>query len=270
MNRIDAAFKRLRREKKKAVVLFATAGDPSVRVTQEFLRFAEEAGVDCVELGVPFSDPLADGPVIQASSLRVIRKGLNLRGILRLVRDARRKGLRMPIVLMTSYNPVLQYGPRKAFAEAKMSGVDGIIIPDLPVHEAEADGILKLGRDFGVHNILMIAPTTTAARKRLVASRARGFLYYVSLRGVTGGRTWAGYPFTGDVGRLRKTARLPVCVGFGISNPRQAAEIARCSDGIIVGSAIVANLARHSGKGLGPRSRAWIRSFVRAVKGSAR
>jgi tryptophan synthase alpha chain len=270
VNRIDAAFKTLRRRKKKALILFVTAGDPSERVTLEFLRFAEEAGVDCVEIGVPFSDPLADGPVIQASSFRAIRKGVNLRRILALVRRARREGLRMPLVLMSSYNPLLQYGPKRVFAEAKVSGIDGIIIPDLPVHEAEAAGVLRLGRDFGVHNILMIAPTTTEARKRLVASKARGFLYYVSLKGVTGARAWSGYPFTGNVARLRRKTKLPVCVGFGISNPRQAADIARAADGVIVGSAVVADLARRSGRGLTAASRAWIRGFVRAVKGGAR
>lgn len=264
MNRIDAVFQNLKRKRQKALILFATAGDPSMDITRQFLRYAEKAGVDCVELGVPFSDPLADGPVIQAASFRALGRGVSLDAILRLVRAERRRGLRIPIALMTSYNPVYRFGVKRAFATAKMSGVDGFIIPDLPYDEAGP--ALKLAGDFGVHLILMMTPTTTEARKKAVLRRGRGFIYYVSLKGVTGERERRKYPFDKEVRRLASRASAPVCVGFGISTPEQAADIARFAGGVIVGSAVVRDLDRYSKRGLSARSKAHIDSFARAVK----
>lgn len=265
MNRIDATFKKLKQNRQKAAIAFFTAGDPSLKVTREVLRFAEQAGVDLVEIGVPFSDPLADGPVIQASSFRALERGTSLADILRLVREERRKGLSIPIVIMTSFNPVLNFGVTKAIAEAKRAGVDGFIIPDLPYHEAGA--VFSESKRLGLRLILMITPTTDRARRRELLRRANGFLYYVSLTGLTGERKRAHYPFKADVALIRRSTRVPVCVGFGISEPRQARDIAKFSDGIIVGSAIVRDLAEHSRTGLSAVSRRCIAGFVRGAKG---
>lgn len=265
-NRIDRAFNALARRGKKALVLFVTAGDPSLGVTRQVLRFCDECGVDCVEIGVPFSDPLADGPVIQAASRRALRRGVNLKKIFALLRAERRRGLKLPIALMSSYNPLFRFGVTKALRACAASGVDGLIVPDLPAHESA-----RLGREAeksGIREILMVAPTTTAGRRARILRRARGFVYYVSLTGVTGARRRSRYPFRADLAALRRKARLPVCVGFGISDPGQARAIARFSDGVIVGSAVVAHLNHHSRGGLSAKSRAWVRAFLTAVRGA--
>ena len=264
MNRIDAVFKGLKRRKQKALIAFVTAGDPSLEVTRQFLRFAEEAGVDLVELGVPFSDPLADGPVIQASSFRALKKHVNLSAILKLVREERRRGLKIPVLLMTSVNPIHYFGIKKALAAAKISGIDGFIVPDLPIQESGE--MLKLATAFGLHDVLMLTPTTTRDREKKIVRKGHGFLYYVSLTGVTGERKRGDFPFRGEIGRLRRASRTPVCVGFGISTPDQARSIARFSDGVIVGSAIVRHLDAHSKRGLSPASKRLVRGFVNAVK----
>lgn len=264
MNRIDQRFKILKKLKQKAVVIFVTAGDPSLEVTRQVLRFADKIGVDCVELGVPFSDPLADGPVIQASSFRALQKNVNLQQIMDLVRRERKAGIRVPIALMSSINPVFHYGMAKAAAAARRSGVDAWILPDLPVHEAA--GLLN-GKAADSHNILMVTPTTEPARRKSILQKAKGFIYYVSLTGVTGLRKRANYPFKPDVQRLRRGTHAPVCVGFGVSTPQQARDISKFADGVIVGSAIVRHLSANSRKGLSESSKRFIRSFVSAVKG---
>lgn len=263
-NRIDAAFRRLRARGEKAAILFVTAGDPSLAVTRQFLRFAEESGVDVVELGVPFSDPIADGPVIQASSYRALLRGVNYDKILKLVREERRAGLRVPIALMSSFNPLYRYGTRKALAAAKIAGVDGFIVPDLPVHEAGE--FMRCAEDYGLHEILMATPTTAPARMERICAKARGFIYYVSITGVTGERARTTYEFRADVERLRRRTRVPVCVGFGVSTPEQAREIAAFSDGVIVGSALVRDMDLHSKKSLSPATRRLISGIVRGVK----
>ncbi len=265
MNRIDERFKELRRARQKAVIVFVTAGDPSLGVTRQALRHAEKSGVDLVELGVPFSDPLADGPVIQAASFRALKRGVTFSKILDLVRAERRAGLTLPLVLMTSFNPVHRYGPRRAFEAAQRAGADGFIIPDLPFHEAS--NLLREARRLGLRLILMLTPTTSPERKTRILRKAGGFLYYVSLTGVTGERRRSAYPFRRDVLRIRRRTRVPLCVGFGVSTPREAAEISRFADGVIVGSAVVRNLDAHSRAGLSLQSKRWIAAFARAVKG---
>jgi len=265
MNRMDARFAQLNKMKKKAVIAFVTAGDPSLEVTRQFLRYADKIGVDLVELGVPFSDPLADGPVIQAAGYRALRRGVHLTAILKLVREERRGGLQIPIALMTSVNPIYSFGLKKSCLAAKIAGVDGFIVPDLPVHEAGE--FIRLTKECGLHNILMLTPTTTREREKKILKLGRGFLYYVSLTGVTGERSQrVELPFASDVKRQRKMTRTPVCVGFGVSTPKQAKQIATFSDGVIIGSAIVRHLDTHSKRGLSPSSKALVKSFVRAVK----
>jgi tryptophan synthase alpha chain len=264
MNRIDAKFKELNRNRKKALILFVTAGDPSWAVTRQVLRFCERVGVDVVELGVPFSDPLADGPVIQASSHRALQRGVTLDKILQFVRSERKKGLKIPLVLMSSYNPLFQKGIKNTLVKASRYGVDGLIVPDLPLHEAKP--IIGHCHQHGLSLICMTTPTTSKARKVVIAKRSRGFIYYVSLAGVTGERQRSRYPFRQDVLRIKKQASVPVCVGFGISTTGQARTISRFSDGVIVGSALVRHLNEHSKQSLSASSRKFIQSFLKAVK----
>lgn len=264
MNRMDATFKRLKREGKKAVVFFVTAGDPSIKVTRQVLRYAEKTGVDLMELGVPFSDSLADGPVIQASSLRAIRRGIDLKRVLSFVRSERIKGLKMPLVLMTSFNVIHRMGVPNFLKAAERSGVDGFILPDLPLHAAQ--GFYPSTSRNQPYNVLMLSPTTSRERERAILRSAKGFVYYISLTGLTGTRRWKSYPFRQEVRRIRKRSAQPILVGFGVGTPGEARDIARFSDGVIVGSAIVQHLSRYSSRGLSGKSKAWIASFVRGVK----
>jgi len=264
LNRIDEKFKALKAQRRKALIFFVTCGDPSMKVTEAFLDYAQEAGVDCVELGVPFSDPLADGPVIQASSYRALKTGISLDGILKMMRRKRRAGLALPVVLMSALNPVQKMGYARAAERMRASGIDGIILPDCPVHESRPAVRELAARD--LRPILMSTPTTDPVRERVIASRARGFLYYVSLVGLTGAVDRASFPFAADVRRLKAVSRAPVCVGFGIKTPAQAAAVARFSDGVIIGSSLVTHLKEHSKNGLSEASRRFVKSFVRAVK----
>ncbi|MCK5178257.1 MAG: tryptophan synthase subunit alpha, partial [Candidatus Omnitrophica bacterium] len=183
MNRIEKTFKELKRKKKKAFIPFITAGDPNLKTTEELVLSFEGAGADIVELGVPFSDPLADGPTIQASSQRALKKGVNLTKILKTVAQIRRKS-QIPIALMTYYNPVFYYGEDKFIRDAKASGVDGIIIPDLPPEEAKT--LIKAARKRDISTVFFLAPTTTSRRMKQIVQASTGFIYYVSMTGVTG------------------------------------------------------------------------------------
>ena len=232
MNRLDQKFKQLKKERKKAVIFFITAGDPSLKVTAQFLDFADRAGVDCVEIGVPFSDPIADGPVIQASSFRAIGRGVTLTKILKLAGEARGHGVTVPIVLMSSFNPIFSYGVDRFARDAQASGVDGTIVPDLPLNEAS--GFVRALRPRKLHYIMMATPTTRDARRRQIARQSTGFIYYVSLTGVTGERKRKSLPFQPDVARLRRQTKTPVCVGFGISTPQDAQTISRFSDEVLL------------------------------------
>ncbi len=264
MNRIEDVFQKARSSGKKAVIFFVTAGDPSFHVTSQFLRFAERTGADLVELGVPFSDPLADGVVIQSSSTRAIHRGVNLSRVLKFVRSERLRGLKIPLVLMTSFNIIYRHGVQAFRKRASLNGVDGYVIPDLPLEEAERL-LPGVTRD-NMRLILMLSPTTSKTRELRILESARGFLYYISLTGVTGERKRNRYPFRPDVIRLRKKTSIPLCVGFGISSPAQARDIARFSDGVIIGSALVRHLSQFSQRTLSPKTRSLIEAYVRAVK----
>ena len=259
MNRIDIVFKTLKRERKKALIPFITAGDPDLATTKELVFTLEECGAHIIELGVPFSDPLADGPVIQAASLRALRQGVSLARVLRLVEDIRQE-TEIPLVLMTYYNPVFQLGLENTARQAALAGVDGFIIPDLPPEEAGEWRELA-----GVNNldvIFLVAPNTLQSRARFVASKTSGFLYAVSVTGITGKRKGISEGLRNYLRMLRGVTRKPLAVGFGISTPSQVKEISPLSDGVIVGSALV-DLVAHYGKkrdGL-----AHIRSFVKSI-----
>ncbi len=245
MNRIDQIFQKLRQQRKKAFIAFLTAGDPDLKKTEELVLSFEKVGVDIVELGVPFSDPLADGPTIQEASYRSLQKKTTLRKILALVKKIREKS-EIPLCLMTYYNPVFCFGSKKFIREAKKSGVDGLIIPDLPPEEDR--NLVTYARNNDISTIFFLTPTTTRQRRREVIKKSTGFIYYVSLKGVTGVRTFLPSNLARNVRAAKKMTQKPVCVGFGISQPGQAKAIKRIADGVIVGSAIVKQIERNSDK----------------------
>ena len=219
---------------KKALVAFYTAGDPNLDASKDIFTAIEKSGADIIEIGVPFSDPLADGPTIQASSYRSLNNGTTLKKIIKLVSDIR-KTSQLPVVLMTSFNPVFVYGQKEFVADAIEAGVDGIIIPDLP-HE-EADEFLEIAE--GLDMIFLLSPTSTPDRVKQIGKISKGFVYYISLTGTTGTQESLSSELEAKVEAIKKSVSLPVLVGFGISGPDQAREAAKVSDGVIIGSAIV-------------------------------
>lgn len=236
MNRIDKKFKTLRALGQKAFIAYITAGDPTLAMTERIAIELEKSGVDILELGIPFSDPVADGPTIQAASQRALSGGASLKKIFAMVEGLRRKS-ELPLVFMTYYNPIFRFGIKKFFTTCRTTGVDGVIIPDLPIEEsAEA---YALGRKSGVAVIFLVAPTTPKERVKRITAKSRGFIYYVSLAGVTGARKRLPSEVLDKVNIVKSVTDKPVAVGFGISTPEQARSIARKADGVIVGSAIV-------------------------------
>ena len=242
MSRIDPIFKTLRAKKEKALIPYIMAGDPYLERTEELVLAMELAGADIIELGVPFSDPIADGPMIQQAGQRALKWRTSLKDVLKLVADIRRKS-EIPLVLMTYYNPILKFGIEAFFKEAEASGVDGLIIPDLPPEEGRA--VLEQSRRSGVDWILLSAPTTPTKRLLFLSQQTQGFLYYVSLTGITGASL---KDLSGVRARLKMIRRMtdkPVAVGFGVSSPEQAKALGKIADGVIVGSAIVRLIEQH-------------------------
>ena len=245
MNRIDQKFIQLKTQNKKAFIAFITAGFPDLATTARLVIALENNGVDIIELGVPFSDPLADGPLIQEASRLSLKQKTNLVKILDLVKQLRRR-TSLPICLMTYYNPVFCF-PEKTFVDrAVASGVDGVIIPDLPYEEAQ--GFSRYANQKGLVNICFISPTSSGARIKAILKAARGFIYYVSLTGVTGSRKSLDGDLETKLSAIRKLTTKPVCVGFGISNACQVKAVRKIADGVIVGSAIVAKIKENIGK----------------------
>lgn len=219
--------------KRKALITFITAGDPNLATTEKLIYDLEKSGADIIELGIPFSDPLADGPVIQASHQRALKKDVSLADVFKLVRKVRQK-TQIPICFMLSYNLVAQFGVERFYSEAEKVGVDGAIIPDLPPEESRV-----AGRQSPVNTIFLVAPTSTDERIKLAADKSSGFIYLISVTGITGKREKVAADLKSLVFRIKKYSKLPIAVGFGISKPAQAAEVAKIADGVIVGSAIV-------------------------------
>jgi tryptophan synthase alpha chain len=244
MGRIAERFAALRARGERALIPFVTAGDPDLATTAALVPALVAAGADLVEIGVPFSDPVAEGPTIQRSSERALAAGASLRRVLELVKGLRAR-VDAPLVLMGYANPFLAPG-EAAFAESVAEvGVDGVICVDLPPEEG-AEFRRELSRH-GVDSILLAAPTTRPARLEMLARETRGFLYYVSLTGVTGARSELARGIAEQVARVRRVSDVPVCVGFGVSRPEHARELSACADGVVVGSALVERIAAAPG-----------------------
>ncbi len=240
MKRIEETFRALKAKKEKALIVYLTAGDPNLTKTEELILGLDKAGADIVEVGIPFSDPTADGPIIQAAAQRALDGGATLAHILRMIGRVRRVS-EIPIVLFGYYNPLFIFGNDRFARHAKDAGVDGILVVDLPPEESAE---LRCYTDkAGIDYISLIAPTSGRRRIGEIVRNASGFLYYISVTGVTGTAIPQVENVRKDVARIRKLTRLPVVVGFGISTPRQAAEIAPLADGVVIGSAFVRMIA---------------------------
>jgi tryptophan synthase alpha chain len=237
MTRIETRFAALKREGRAALVTFLTAGDPDAATSLEILRALPQAGADVIELGMPFTDPMADGPAIQASSLRALKAGQNMKKTLAMVAEFRTTDAATPIVLMGYYNPIYVYGVARFLVDAKAAGVDGLIVVDLPPEEDEELCLPAL--DAGLNFIRLATPTTDDRRLPAVLANTSGFVYYVSITGITG----MAAPDTGKVSaavsRIKRHTALPVAVGFGVKTATQARAIAEVADGVVVGSALV-------------------------------
>lgn len=240
--RLDSTFSRLRQSKEKALIAYLMAGDPGLPETEQLVVALEQAGADIIELGVPFSDPIADGPVIQQAAERALKSGTSLRRILASVTSLRQR-TEIPIILMLYYNSIHAMGCGEFCKAANAAGVDGLIVPDMPPDEA---GPLKGPADaVGLPLIFLLAPTSTTDRRKLVAKESHGFVYYVSLTGITGAKLSNATDIQQNIEKLRKVSAAPVAVGFGVATPEDAARVSKMADGVIVGSAIVKQIAAH-------------------------
>jgi tryptophan synthase alpha chain len=256
VSRIGERFAKLRAEGGKAFVAFLTAGDPSLERTVELAVELDQAGVDVLELGVPFSDPLADGPVIQRASQRALGRGVTLERVLDAVRRIRRRS-QVPLLLFSYFNPLFRYGLERLTAAAREAGLDGVLVTDLPPEEA--DGWLALARAAGLDTVFLAAPTSPDDRLRRVAGASRGFVYAVSRTGVTGERDLLSDDARPLVRRLKQLTDEPVALGFGIASPAQYRAASEVADGVVVGSALVRFLEEHPQGDLGAQVR-WLKS----------
>lgn len=263
MTRIDQVFRRLKEKGEKALIPFITAGDPDIATSRRLALEIAARGADLLELGIPFSDPLADGPTIQAASGRALKVGVHFADVLALAGSLRRETA-IPLVLMGYYNPILKYGLAKAAADAAEQGVDGFIIPDLPPEEAAS--WRQAARSAGVATIFLAAPTSGPDRLKTLGRLTRGFLYYVSVTGITGARTDLPRELIRELEEARQLVKCPVAVGFGIGTPEQVKGLAPHVEGVVVGSAIVNRVARITG----PESIKEIGDFVAALKAPLR
>ncbi len=262
MSALDDAFARCRDEGRAAFVPFLMAGDPDLDATGDLLAALAAGGADVLELGVPFSDPIADGPVNQRAATRALAAGARLSGIFDLVARQRER-LDVPVVLFTYYNPVHRRGVERFAEQAASSGVDGVLCVDLPPEEA-ADDYLPAMRAQGLDTVFLLAPTSTRERMARVSAVSTGFVYYVSRTGVTGERASLPEELVREVKKVGKRVAAPLAVGFGISSPRQVAEVGRIADGVVVGSALVRLVEEH-GAAAAPRVEARVREMVLAL-----
>jgi len=245
ISRITRKFRELRKKDGKAFIPYIMAGDPNIKRTLELISVLEECGADIIELGVPFSDPLADGPTIQQAAQRALDEGVTLKRVIDLVSELR-AATQIPIILMTYYNPIFKYGEERFVQDAATAGVDGVIVPDLPPDEAS--NLMKHARERGLDTIFLLAPTSTDDRIRKVARASTGFIYYVPITGITGSKLSLDASLGTHIARIRNFSNRPIAVGFGVSTPEDAAEISGFADGVIVGSAIVKRVGQSDGE----------------------
>ena len=236
MTELSEQFLRLKQSQEKALIPFFTCGFPSARMFKDLVKVAADSGADAIEIGIPFSDPLADGPSIQYSSNLALGKGINLQKGLEMISSLREQ-ISLPLIILTYANPVFQYGLKEFIREAKQAGVSGLILADLVIEEASQ--IEKMCRSHELDLIYLAAPTTNGNRLKAIVQRSKGFIYLVSVTGVTGARRVIPQSLGAKIGEIKRFADKPVCVGFGISNPLQAKTIARLADGVIVGSTLI-------------------------------
>lgn len=246
-NRIDAAFEKCRKEGRAAFMPFLTAGDPSLAATAALIEECERRGADMVELGIPYSDPVADGPTIQSSYVRALAAGCRLEDVFDMLRGVRER-CKLPILTMVSISIVSRQEPQSYFGRAAEAGVDGVIIPDLPIEEGAR--IARMAEKACLHPVFLVAPTTPDERMRGIVKRSRGFIYYVSVAGTTGARTALPSDLAQHIARVKAATDKPVAVGFGVSAPEQVAAVAKIADGVIVGSAIVRKVAENASRPL--------------------
>ncbi|SDJ37978.1 tryptophan synthase subunit alpha [Billgrantia gudaonensis] len=243
MNRIDQRFADLKAQGRRALIPYLTAGDPAPAHTVGFMHALVAAGADVIELGVPFSDPMADGPVIQKACERALKHGVRLADLFEMVREFREQDSETPVVLMGYLNPVERIGLDAFADQAVAAGVDGVLTVDMPPEEAEEFGPVLKAR--GLASIFLVAPTTSRERAATICAHGEGYLYYVALKGVTGAATLNAADVAEHLAPLRELTTLPLCVGFGIRDGASAAEVGRVADGVIVGSALVNRIAEN-------------------------
>lgn len=260
MSNITATLNALQERGAKALVTFITAGDPNLATSEQIVHALIESGVDLIELGFPFSDPMADGPTIQLASERALQSGTTLCGVLAMVARVRQHS-NVPIILMGYYNPVFCYGPERFAREAAAAGVDGLLLVDLPPEEAQE--IHPFLKNVGIDLITLLAPTTGAVRSARLAADGEGFLYYVSMTGVTGSQRVDADAIAAAVNELKAQSLVPVAVGFGVSTPADAGAVAKIADAVVVGSALVKLIAEFSGS---PSLLDEVRNFARQLK----
>lgn len=265
MSRLNDCFTALGTQHGKALVTFITAGDPDLPTTERMIHLLEQAGADIIELGMPFSDPMADGPTIQLSSERALASGTTLADILSTVATVR-KTSSIPIILMGYLNPIHAYGYERFCRDAAQAGVDGVLVVDMPPEEA--DRFLTYADTHGLNMIFLLTPTSTDERIATVARLGRGFVYYVTVTGVTGARQEVSTSLARELARVRSTVAIPVVAGFGISTPEQAAGIAGLADGVVVGSAIVKLFQQFSGAELDDQVSRFVASLKQALSGA--
>ncbi|WP_433942880.1 tryptophan synthase subunit alpha [Paenibacillus sp. SN-8-1] len=264
MSRIDQMFARLREQGECALIPYIPVGYPTAEGSESLIRTIAESGADLIELGVPYADPLADGPTIQEASLAAVSNGINLKSCISMVRTLRDKGLETPIVLMGYCNSFLAYGLDKLADDAKEAGIDGFIIPDLP--STMAKPYVEIFEARGLQNIFFLAPTTSEAREAAVVEQGQGFLYCISVTGVTGERKSLPAELRNFIHQARQVTELPLAVGFGISNEDHVREVSEYADGAIVGSALI-NVIKHSES---HEVEAKVGEFIRALKQATR
>jgi tryptophan synthase alpha chain len=263
MSRLSEKFKTLRTQGERALIPYLTAGYPHPRHTVKIMQHLERGGADVIELGVPFSDPLADGPTIQKSSAVALGHGVTLSSVLDMVREFRATGSETPVVIFGAYNPYFHYGMEKFAADARAAGADAVLIADLPADDA--DEVAPVLKAEGLDLICLIAPTSNLERKRMICSHGSGFLYYISVKGVTGARETQQFELEQAIAEIKECSDLPVAVGFGISTPEQAAKVGGWADGVIVGSALI-NVITKAAEGSENAMYPAVEDYMRSLK----